>query len=39
MREDDKEIVSFIFENGGQVLESELRKKISYNPEQQCGEQ
>ncbi|MHA7646352.1 helix-turn-helix transcriptional regulator [Nitrosopumilus sp. S4] len=28
MREDDKEIVKFISENGGQVLESELRKKF-----------
>ena len=28
MREDDKEIVKFIFENGGQVLESDLRKKF-----------
>ncbi len=28
MREDDKEIVKFISNNGGQVLESELRKKF-----------
>lgn len=28
MREDDKEIVKFISDNGGQVLESELRKKF-----------
>ena len=28
MREDDKEIVKFISENGGQALESELRKKF-----------
>ena len=28
MREDDKEIVKFIFDKGGQVLESELRKKF-----------
>jgi len=28
LREDDREIVSFIFENGGQVKESELRKKF-----------
>ena len=28
MREDDKEIVKFIFDNGGQVLESDLRKKF-----------
>ena len=28
MREDDKEIVKFIFANGGQVLESDLRKKF-----------
>ena len=28
MREDDKEIIKFIFENGGQVLESDLRKKF-----------
>jgi uncharacterized membrane protein len=28
LREDDKEIVSFIFENGGQAKESELRKKF-----------
>ena len=28
MREDDKEIIKFISENGGQVLESELRKKF-----------
>jgi len=28
MREDDKEIVKFISENGGQVLESDLRKKF-----------
>ena len=28
LREDDKEIVKFIFENGGQALESELRKKF-----------
>ena len=28
MREDDKEIVKFISQNGGQVLESELRKKF-----------
>jgi len=28
MREDDKEIVKFIFHKGGQVLESELRKKF-----------
>lgn len=28
LREDDKEIVKFISENGGQALESELRKKF-----------
>jgi len=28
MREDDKEIVKFISNNGGQALESELRKKF-----------
>ncbi len=28
LREDDKEIVSFIYENGGQAKESELRKKF-----------
>ena len=28
MREDDKEIIKFIHENGGEVLESELRKKF-----------
>ena len=28
MREDDKEIIKFISENGGQVLESDLRKKF-----------
>ena len=28
LREDDKEIVSFIFENGGEAKESELRKKF-----------
>ena len=28
MREDDKEIVKFISDNGGQVLESDLRKKF-----------
>ena len=28
IREDDKEIVTFIFENGGQAYESELRKKF-----------
>jgi len=28
LREDDKEIVKFISNNGGQVLESELRKKF-----------
>lgn len=28
MREDDKKIVKFISQNGGQVLESELRKKF-----------
>ncbi len=28
LREDDKEIVLFIFENGGQVKESDLRKKF-----------
>ncbi len=28
LREDDKEIIKFIFENGGQALESELRKKF-----------
>jgi uncharacterized membrane protein len=28
MREDDKEIVKFIFDKGGQALESELRKKF-----------
>jgi len=28
IREDDKEIVKFISDNGGQVLESELRKKF-----------
>jgi len=28
MREDDKEIIKFIHENGGEALESELRKKF-----------
>ena len=28
MREDDKEIVKFIAKNGGETLESELRKKF-----------
>ena len=28
MREDDKEIIQFISDNGGQVLESDLRKKF-----------
>ncbi len=28
MREDDKEIIKFISDNGGQALESELRKKF-----------
>ena len=28
MRDDDKDIVKFISENGGQVLESDLRKKF-----------
>ena len=28
MREDDKKIVQFISESGGQVFESELRKKF-----------
>ena len=28
VREDDKEIIKFIHENGGQALESELRKKF-----------
>jgi len=28
MRDDDKEIVKFISENGGEVFESELRKKF-----------
>jgi uncharacterized membrane protein len=28
LREDDKEIINFISENGGQVYESELRKKV-----------
>jgi len=28
LREDDKEMISFIFNNGGQALESELRKKF-----------
>ena len=28
MRDDDKEIIKFISENGGQVLESDLRKKF-----------
>ena len=28
VREDDKEIIKFIHENGGEVLESELRKKF-----------
>ena len=28
LREDDKEIIKFISENGGQALESELRKKF-----------
>ena len=28
MREDDKEIIKFISKNGGQVLESDLRKKF-----------
>jgi hypothetical protein len=28
LREDDKELVKFIFDNGGKALESELRKKF-----------
>ena len=28
LREDDKELINFIFSNGGQALESELRKKF-----------
>ena len=28
VRDDDKEIIKFIHENGGEVLESELRKKF-----------
>jgi uncharacterized membrane protein len=28
MRADDKEIIKFISENGGEVLESDLRKKF-----------
>ena len=28
LREDDKEIITFIHENGGSVLESDLRKKF-----------
>jgi len=28
LREDDKEIINFISENGGQAYESELRKKF-----------
>ena len=28
LREDDKEIIKFIHENGGSVLESDLRKKF-----------
>ena len=28
MREDDKEIIKFIYANGGEVLESDLRKKF-----------
>ena len=28
LREDDKELVKFIFDNNGEVLESELRKKF-----------
>jgi len=28
MRDDDKEIVKFISENGGEILESDLRKKF-----------
>ncbi len=28
LREDDKELINFIFNNGGQALESELRKKF-----------
>jgi LPXTG-motif cell wall-anchored protein len=28
LREDDKELVKFIFNNGGEALESELRKKF-----------
>ena len=28
VREDDKEIIKFIHENGGEALESELRKKF-----------
>ena len=38
MREDDKEIVKFISENGGEAFESDLEKN-SYNQELQCGEQ
>ena len=28
LREDDKELINFIHQNGGQALESELRKKF-----------
>lgn len=28
LREDDKELINFIYDNGGQALESELRKKF-----------
>ena len=38
MRDDDKEIVKFISENGGEAFESDLRKN-SFNQELQCGEQ
>ena len=38
LREDDKELVKFIFNNGGEVLESDLRKN-SYNQELLCGVQ
>ena len=38
LREDDKDIIKFIHENGGSALESDLRKN-SFCLEQQCGEQ
>ena len=28
LRDDDKELINFIYENGGQAFESELRKKF-----------